>query len=252
VTILEAGFLALAGFVSGGINAVAGGGSLISFPALLAVGYPSIAANVTNTVAVWPGGVGGTVAYRPELAGQRDRIVSLGVVSIVGALVGSVLLLASSDKFFSTIVPYLILFATLLLAVQPRLAGYIQNHRRFGNMGERALPLLIAQFLVAIYGAYFGAGQGIMMLAFLGIFLVDDIQRLNALKGLLAALNNGVGVLYFAFFGPVVWQAALLMAVTATLGGFAGVRVARRLSAARLRVVVLVFGVVVAVKLLFL
>lgn len=250
MTILEASLLALAGFVSGGINAVAGGGSLISFPALLAAGYPSIAANVTNTVAVWPGGLGGTVAYRPELDGQRQRILWLGAISVAGALAGSVLLLASSESFFRAIVPYLILFATLLLALQPRLAGYLRNHHRFGNLSEHAPPLLIAQFLVAVYGAYFGAGQGIMMLAVLGIFIDDDIQRLNALKGLLGAVNNGVGVVYFTLFGPVAWSAALLMAITATLGGFAGVRLARKLPANRLRAVVLAFGVIVALKLL--
>lgn len=242
--------LGLAGFIAGAVNSVAGGGSLISFPALLAAGYPSITANVTNTVAIWPGTVGGSLAYRPELRGQRRRVALLGVVSVAGALVGSVLLLASPLQLFDRLVPLLILFACALLLVQPRLGAWVQRHQPARQSRSSFLPLIGAQFLAAVYGGYFGAGLGIMVLAFLGIFIADDLQRLNALKGLLALIVNGVAVIYFVLFGPVAWPVTILMAVTSWIGGYLGVRLARRLSGEVLRGVVLVFGVAVALKLL--
>jgi uncharacterized membrane protein YfcA len=242
--------LGLAGFIAGAINSVAGGGSLISFPALLAAGYPSITANVTNTVAIWPGTVGGSLAYRPELSGQGRRVLLLGVVSVAGALLGSVLLLASPLQLFDRLVPLLILFACALLVVQPRLGAWVQRHQPAYQSRSSFLPLIGAQFLAAVYGGYFGAGLGIMVLAFLGIFIADDLQRLNALKGVLALIVNGVAVIYFVLFGPVAWPVTILMAVTSWIGGYLGVRLARRLSGGVLRAVVLVFGVVVALKLL--
>lgn len=251
MSIVDAVVLVLAGFVAGGINAVAGGGSLISFPALLAAGYPAVTANVTNTVAIWPGMIGGSLAYRKELSGQRQRFTALGAASILGALAGSVALLASPAQVFERLVPFLILFACALLAVQPRVGRWLRRRRPRGKSPAYSSALLAAQFLAAAYGAYFGAGLGIMMLAILGIFLHDDLQRLNALKGLLALVINGVAVVYFALFGPVAWLAAVIMAVVSWAGGYFGVRVARRLSAARLRGVVLAFGVVVAIRLLF-
>lgn len=250
VTLGEAALLGSAGFIAGGINAVAGGGSLISFPALLAVGYPSITANVTNTVAVWPGTIGGSLAYRRELKGQRDRIVLLGITSVVGSLIGSVLLLASPARLFDQIVPFLILFACALLAVQERLALWVLRRQGDDASGERSAGVIGAQLLASIYGAYFTAGLGILILAFLGIFLRDNLQRLNALKGLLSVVINGVSALYFALFGPVVWPVAALMAVASWTGGYLGVRVARRLSPSRLRAVVLIYGVGVALWLL--
>ena len=192
--------LAAAALVAGAVNAVAGGGSLLSFPALLAVGYPALTANVTNSVALTPGYLGGTVGYRRELAGQRRRILALGVTSAIGAVVGAFLLLVSSPALFERIVPWLIFLACGLLAAQTRLASLVQNRREGREGGSPAgrdphtLPLFAAQFLAAIYGAYFGAGVGIMMLAILGIFLVDNLQRLNALKGLLSLLINGAFV----------------------------------------------------------
>lgn len=253
VTLGEVALLGAAGFIAGGINAVAGGGSLISFPALLAVGYPSITANVTNTVAVWPGTIGGSLAYRPELRGQRERFIVLGITSVVGALIGSVLLLASPARFFDRIVPFLILFACALLAGQDRLARWML--RRQGKDGkdsrnEHSAGVIGAQLLASIYGAYFTAGLGILILAILGIFLRDNLQRLNALKGLLSVIINGVSAVYFALFGPVVWPVAALMAVASWTGGYLGVRIARRLSPSRLRAVVLIYGVAVALWLM--
>ena len=242
--------LGVAGFIAGAINAVAGGGSLISFPALLAAGYPSITANVTNTVAIWPGTVGGSLAYRPELRGQGRRVALLGVVSVAGALVGSALLLASPLQLFDRLVPVLILFACALLIVQPRLGAWVQRHQPARQSRSSLLPLIGAQLLSAVYGGYFWAGLGIMVLAFLGIFIKDELQRLNALKGVLALIVNGVAVGYFILFGPVVWPVTILMAVTSWIGGYLGVHLARRLSGGVLRGIVLMFGVAVALKLL--
>lgn len=239
--------------LAGAVNAVAGGGSLISFPTLLAVGYPALTANITNTVALSPGYVGGTIGYRHELAGQRGRVTALSATSIVGALTGSFLLLVSSPELFERIVPWLILLACALLAVQDRLGRFVRN--RAGAVERDAgwthwAPLLVIQFVAAIYGAYFGAGLGIMMLAILGIFLSDTLQRLNALKGVMSLVINVVGAVYFALFADVVWFAVAVMAVASLLGGRIGVGMARRLDDRALRWLVVVFGVGVAIRLM--
>jgi uncharacterized protein len=244
----EVALLAGAGFAAGATNAVAGGGSLISFPALLAVGYPSVTANVTNSVAVLPGYLGGSVGYRRELRGQRARVLALAATSMAGALAGAALLLVGSDRVFRDIVPFLILFSCALLAAQPLLARVIKPVS--GRRQERSLRLHAMQFLAAVYGGYFGAGLGIMLLAVLALSIDDDLQRLNALKGLLSLLIGAVAGVYFALFGPVKWGAAAIMAVASLVGGHAGVGLARRLPDAVLRGVVVAFGVVVAVVLL--
>src|SRR4051794_4023943 len=246
---LGAGELALlggAGLLAGAVNAVAGGGSLISFPALLAVGYASVPANVTNNVALLPGYVGGTFAYRDELQGQGPRARRLGATSAAGGLAGAVLLNVSPPGVFETIVPFLILLSCALLVAQPAASRAVERH---GHQGRPALVHAGVLF-AAVYGGYFGAGLGIMLLAALGAFLPDDLQRLNALKGLLSLVISAVAVVYFALFGPVVWAAAAVMAVTSLAGGQLGVRAARRLSAAALRWVVVAFGTAVAIVLL--
>jgi uncharacterized membrane protein YfcA len=245
-TALELVLLGGAGLLAGAVNAVAGGGSLISFPALLAVGYPSVTANVTNNVALLPGYVGGTLAYRRELSGQGGRARRLGVTSAAGGLGGAVLLDVSPPGVFEAIVPFLILLSCALLVVQPAASRAVQ---RGGHQGRPAF-VHAGTFLAAVYGGYFGAGLGIMLLAVLGAFLPDDLQRLNALKGLLSLVISAVAVVYFALFGPVAWAAAAVMAVTSLAGGQSGVRLARRLSATTLRWVVVAFGTVVAVVLL--
>jgi uncharacterized protein len=267
--------LAAAALLAGAVNAVAGGGSLLSFPALLAVGYPAITANVTNSVALTPGYFGGTLGYRRELAGQRRRIVALGATSAIGAVVGAFLLLVSSAELFERIVPFLIFLACGLLAVQTRLARLVRNHRAGDGDQEpsdqepgdpepddpqpadpaagpdrHTGPLFAAQFLAAVYGAYFGAGVGIMMLAILGIFLSDSLQRLNALKGLLSFLISLVAAVYFALFADVSWVAVAVMAVASLLGGQLGVLLARRLDDQILRWLVIAFGVAVGLRLL--
>jgi uncharacterized protein len=242
-----AALLAAAGFGAGAVNAVAGGGSLISFPALLAAGYPSIAANVTNSVALLPGYLGGSLAYRRELAEQGGRIRALAATSALGAAAGAALLLVSPAGLFEAIVPWLILAACLLLALQPRAAAVARRHR--GHPGSR-VALHATLFAAALYGGYFGAGLGIVLLALLGVLLPDELQRLNALKGVLSLLVAAVSAAGFALFGPIAWDAALIVGGACLLGGVAGVRVARRLPAPVLRGVVIVFGCAVAIALL--
>jgi uncharacterized membrane protein YfcA len=244
---LEAvGLLAAAG-VAGAVNAVAGGGSLISFPALIAAGYSAKTANVTNTVALWPGYVGGSVGYRKELEYQSGRILRLAAPSVVGALAGAAILLSTSEEAFDYIVPFLIVFGTALTAFQGRLTALAERHRLAARSPEHIPGLLyVTVFLLAVYGAYFGAGLGIMTFAVLGVLVPDDLQRLNALKGILSLIINAVAVVYFALFGPVEWAPALVMAAGALVGGYAGAGVARRLGQERLRTAVVVFGAVIA------
>jgi uncharacterized membrane protein YfcA len=240
--------LAAAAFAAGAVNAVAGGGSLISFPALVAVGVPTLAANVTNQVALLPGYVGGTVAYRDELRGQRRRAVALSVTSSVGAVVGALLLVVSSQRLFAVLAPLLVLVAVGLLAAQPRLSRVAAEYASHPH--ARMVPgrgLHAANFAAAIYGGYFGAGLGIMLLAILAVGLEDSLQRLNALKGLLSLVVGVLAAVFFALFGPVHWDAAGVMAVASFVGGHAGVGVARRISDRALRVGIIVIGTAVAV-----
>lgn len=248
---LKYGGLALAAFVAGAINAVAGGGSLISFPALLAAGYPSKTANVTNTVALWPGYIGGSLGYREELKGQGKRLLQLSIPNIAGALVGAAILIATPESAFDIVVPFLILFACALMAFQDQIGAYTEHHRLgFESTGNMPWPVFISMFLLGVYGAYFGAALGIMTLAVFSIFLADNIQRLNALKGMSSLIINAMAVVWFALFGPVEWEVAAIMAVGSLAGGYLGVGVARRLGKEWLRAVVITYGVVVSVVLL--
>lgn len=235
--------LAAAAAAAGAINAVAGGGTLITFPALMAAGFSSKVANVTSTVAIWPGALGGSLAYRAELRLRVQRVVRLSGPSIAGALLGSVLLLATSQRLFDSIVPWLILFAAGLLAVNDRLAAFAAAHGIGARYAEHTPPsLLVATFLIGIYGGYFGAGIGILMLACIAILAPDDIQHANAVKGMLAMLMNFVALAVFATFGPVQWLPAAVMAVGAMLGGYLGVAVARRINSIMLRYLIVAWG----------
>jgi uncharacterized protein len=242
-------FLAAAGFLGGAVNAMAGGGSLITFPALLAAGYPSIVANVTNAVALCPGYFGGTLAYRPELRGQGERMAWLAATSVLGGLAGALLLAVSSEEAFDAVVPFLILFSCALLAAQPAITARVRE-RGGGRRGVRSPMLHGLQFLSAIYGSYFGAGLGVMMLAVLGILLTDTLQRLNALKGFLSLVINVVGAVFFVLFVPPAWGAVLVIAPAALIGGRTGVALARRLSNRTLRGLIVVFGTLVGLYLL--
>ncbi|MDQ3911324.1 MAG: sulfite exporter TauE/SafE family protein [Actinomycetota bacterium] len=237
--------LAGAGFIAGMLNAAAGGGSLISFPALIAVGYPPLTANVTNNVAVAPGYVGGAVGYRRALSGQQRRIVPLAVVSVIGSLIGVGLLLISSQRAFQSLVPFLVLAACALLAAQPtitRWTGERQEARDRPGAGA-----LSGQMLVAVYGGYFSAVLGVAILAILGVFLEDTLQRLNALKALLQLLVGLVSALGFALLADVDWLAVAVIGPAGVVGGEIGARLAQRVSDRMLRAGVVAYGVVAAI-----
>lgn len=241
-SVLQLAFLGGAALLAGAVNAIAGGGSLISFPALLAVGYPSVAANVTNLVALVPGYASGTATYRRELRGQGRRVRVLGAVSAAGAGAGTALLLNTSSRSFDAIVPWLVLLACALLAAQPVLARVLA-----GRAPRGMLHALV--FLAAVYGGYFGAGLGIMLLAVLAAALADDLQRLNALKGALSLVVAVVSAVAVGLFGPVAWLPAAIMAATSLIGGVLGARIALRLPATALRWGIVAYGVVLAVVL---
>jgi uncharacterized protein len=235
-----------AALLAGAVNAVAGGGTLLSFPALLLLGFPALTANVTSTIGLLPGYAGGSVAYRAELSVQRERVRWLGPISVVGAIAGAILLTRTPNTVFAAIVPWLILGACALLLLQPVVTSRVRARRPVREQ-HRSPVLAVAQFLGGVYGAFFGAGLSVMMLAVLGLFIRDDLQRLNALKGILALIINVVAAIYFAFFGPVSWIAAAVMLPASALGGFVGVSLARRLSPIVLRTLVVAFGVAFAV-----
>jgi uncharacterized membrane protein YfcA len=225
------------------VNAVAGGGSLISFPALVAVGVPTLDANVTNQIAVLPGYIGGSLAYREELRGQRRRIVVLALTSILGAAIGALLLIVSSQRLFALLAPILVLVAVALLAAQPRLSAYVSRRR---PQREHPRELQIANFAASVYGGYFGAGLGILLLALLAIALEDSLHRLNALKGVLSLVVAIVAAVFFALFGPVHWDAAGVMALGSFAGGQVGVAVVRRVPERWLRWGIVVLGTAVS------
>jgi hypothetical protein len=239
-------FLAFAGLAAGTVNGVAGGGSLISFPALLAVGLPPIVANVTSTVAIWPGYLGGVAGFRREVGGQRERIRSLASTTLIGAVAGAILLLTTPSTDFSRLAPYLILLACTMFAVQPILRRKI-GHR---SATETHLYLMhVGTFLGAVYGAYFGAGLGVFLLGVLGVALPDDLQHINALRSVLALIINTIAALIFATAGRTVWSAVAVMAAGSLIGGFFGATFARRLPAGAFRIIVIALGVAAAIRL---
>ena len=249
MNVIEALALAVAAFFAGGINAVAGGGTLITFPALVAVGYPAKIANVTNTVALWPGTVSASSAYLPEISRQRETIKVIALPTIAGGIAGSVLLLSTSNRAFEAVVPFLILGACSLLFLQSRIVKLVVTDSIQVETRSK-WPLRIGVFLASVYGGYFGAGLGIILLALFGVFLDEDIQHANGLRNLIAMAVNGIASGYFAIFGDVVWEAALIMAAMSMIGGFAGAKVARRMPAERLRRVAVTYGTIAALVLL--
>lgn len=241
--------IALASLLAAAINAIAGGGSLLSFPALVLLGYPALVANVTNTIGLVPGYGGGSVAYRAELGPQPGRIRDLGLISAGGAVAGAFLLTLTRQSLFQAIVPWLLLAGCALNAAQPRVARRIARSAR-SDMQHRHPALGLALFGSAVYGAFFGAGLGVMVLGVLGLFIDDDVQRLNALKGVLSLIINLVAAVYFALAAPVAWQAALVMLPASLVGGVAGVALTRRLPSTGLRIAVVLTGVAAAIRLL--
>ncbi len=243
--------LVCAAALAGAVNAAAGGGSLISFPVLLLVGLPALSANVTNTVALCPGYLGGTVGYRPELEGQGDLMRRLTVVSGAGAVAGVVLLQISSPDTFRSVVPLLLLPGCLLLVCQKPLAAWIfRHHRRGGSDGPVSAARDIGTLAAATYGAYFGAALWVLMLAILGLLVDDTLQRLNALKSYLSLVVNLIGAVLFAIVAPVHWLAVVVMLPASLLGGRGGAVVARHIPTPYLRGGVAAVGIAVAVLLL--
>lgn len=247
-----------AGFAAGAVNALAGGGSLISFPALLGAGLGSVAANVTNTVALWPGYLGGALGGRHDIGRIRRELVVLVVVSVAGAVGGAVLLLNTPHSLFSAMVPWLILTGTLLFAVQPRVARWVKSRTKptADDAGENAtathtggLGLRFGVLIASVYGAYFGAGLGVILLAVLGVFLPLPQRELNAAKNSLSLSVNTIALVAFALFGPVVWSAVPVMALASLAGGYIGSRAARRMPPALLRTLVIILGLVLTAKL---
>jgi uncharacterized membrane protein YfcA len=236
VTLGTGAFLILAAVLGGAINAVAGGGSFISFPALLFTGTAPIPANATNTIALWPGSAASAVAYRRELRGVRRELVPLGLASVIGGLAGSLLLLRTPEHAFVLLIPWLLLFATLLFSF-----GGTLGTRALRPPNDPRVPLagVIVQLVISVYGGYFGGGMGIMMLAVLSVMGMTDIHRMNALKTVLAALSNGVAVVAFIVAGAVDWPRGVVMIAGGIAGGYAGAAIARRVDAKSVRALVL-------------
>lgn len=237
----------VAAIAGGAVNALAGGGTLITFPVLTAVGLPAVAANITNTVALCPGYLGGTLSQKQDLKGQGRRLCLLLPAAVVGGLVGGVLLLLTEKGLFRALVPYLILLAAALLAVQPMVRAWLK--RRAEAAGSRPgseLRTLLPVGLATVYGGYFGAGLGVIVLAVLGLTVDDSLTRLNALKQAVSLATNVAAAVFFLFSGQVVWPAALVMCVGALGGGALGGRLASRVKPDLLRHMVVGIGVIVA------
>lgn len=238
----------LAGFFAGTVNAVVGSSSLITFPVLLALGFPPVVANVSNTVGLSVGNVGAVIGYRRELRGQLRRLLWLSAPAIAGAALGAVLLLFLPDLVFRAVVPALIIFAIALVIVQPWLSKRFREH---GPSRWAGAILPVAVFLTAVYGGYFGAVQGVILISILAVVLTDPLQHLNAMKNAVIMLVNGTAAILFLFIAHVSWQPALLLSASSIVGGQVGASVGRRLSPVVLRGFIVLAGVATVIKLLF-
>ncbi|MEV4973105.1 sulfite exporter TauE/SafE family protein [Streptomyces scopuliridis] len=243
----------VAGISAGTINTIVGSGTLITFPVLLATGLPPVTATVSNALGLIPGSISGAIGYRAELTGQRRRVLRLSAAALIGGLAGAGLLLTLPTTAFETIVPVLVTIALVLVILQPRLARSVQARRaRKGtSAGPNGGPLLFTGLLLAsVYGGYFTAAQGIIYLSLMGMLLDDTLQRLNAVKNILAAVVNTVAALFFLFVAEFDWTAVVLIAIGSAIGGQLGAKVGRKLPPAALRGLVVAVGVVAIVQLL--
>ena len=262
-----------AAFAAGMMNSVAGGGTLLTFPALIWMGIDPKAANVTSTIALWPGSLGGMVGYRRELRNSRRFMLWLAPPSVAGGLVGALLLLKTPSSTFAAIVPFLILFATILFAASEPLMRWLRRDRRAIEQAavvSRSIAAtdqsprltdepgrawwagaIILPFFSATYGGYFGAGNGIVMLAVLGLLGLTDIHQMNGLKNFFAVCINVIASFYFMLWGPVHWPAALVMTVGAIAGGYGGAGLARRMGRRFARGAVIFIGLAMTLSLLF-
>ncbi len=244
---LDALAIFAAGLAAGTVNVIVGSGSLITFPTLLALGYPPVLANVSNNVGLVPGNISATVAYRRELAGQRRRLVQVGAASLLGGLLGAILLLALPGGVFKAAVPVLIALASVLMALQPRLSAGLERRGNRSDVGSTVL--LLGIFLTGVYGGYFGAAQGVIVISLLAIFIDDDLQRLNGTKNALVLTVNAVAGVCFVVTTHIAWSVAGLIAAGSVIGGQVGGRFGRRLAAPVLRWCVVFVGLAVAVVL---
>ena len=247
----------LSALIAGMMNSVAGGGTLVTFPTLLWIGIEPIRANVTCTVALWPGSLGAMIGFRRELGDSRHLMLLLGAPSVAGGLIGALLLLMTPSRLFASIVPFLILFATILFAVGEPITRRLSRSAESESHTERvpgprwSIGAVVFQFIVAIYGGYFGAGMGILMLAALALMGLTDIHQMNGLKNFFAVCINVVAAAYFIAAGRVEWPYALVMVVGAIVGGYGGAGLARRLGRRFVRGAVIAIGFGMAVSLLF-
>jgi uncharacterized membrane protein YfcA len=242
--------IALAGLAAGGINTLVGSGTLITFPVLLAFGYAPVTANVSNTVGLVPGSISGALGYRRELAGQAGRAVRLGSMSLLGGVTGAALLLVLPPSAFKAVVPVFIALALALTLLQPRLNRWLLK-RQIDLGHRRSILTPLAVYITGVYGGYFGAAQGILLLGILGVALTQDLHRTNALKNVLAGLTNGVAGVYFVFAAHVEWAPAGIIACSAIVGAQLSARYGRRLPVGALRAIIVVVGVAAIVRLLF-
>jgi uncharacterized protein len=240
MSVWQIAMVGIAAFCAGAMNSVAGGGTFFSFPALLAVGVPPVAANASNSVALWPASMSGAWAYRTELARYRRYLIPMGIVSLIGGIGGGLLLLSTKDATFSRLIPWLLLFATVLFAFSGRISLLLRGADS-GKPGNSPVSL-IGQAVVSIYGGFFGAGMGILMLASLAMAGHDDVHEINAIKNLLSAIIYSVTVLTFVIAGAVNWPYTIIMLATATLGGYWGARIARKIPALWLRRFIIAVG----------
>jgi uncharacterized protein len=237
-----------AGIAAGTVNTVVGSGTLITFPVLLAFGYPPVTANVSNTIGLVPGSVSGAAGYRRELGGQHDRVVRVGAAAVLGGLLGSILLLVLPASAFKAIVPFFIALALVLIVAQKPINRALGDRRR--GHGEGVAPgTLVGAFCCGIYGGYFGAAQGILLLSVLGLTIDDSLQRLNAVKVVTTGLTNLTAGIVFVIAAHVAWDVAALIACGSVIGGVLGARYGRRLSPTALRALIVVVGIVAIVRL---
>lgn len=249
---LQALAVAAAGVVAGVLNTVVGSGTLITFPVLLGVGLPPLTANVSNGLGLVPGSLFGAIGYRDELAGQARRVRKLGVASTVGAVIGAVLLLVLPADAFSAVVPILIVIALVLVVLQPWLARRLAEKKADGTDAPKdGWLLFLGVFATGMYGGYFGAAQGVLLLGLMGVLLTESLQRINAIKNVLAMLANLASGVVFIFVAHISWLAVVLIAAGSAVGGVVGARVGRKLPPVALRGLIVVIGIAALAKLLF-
>ncbi|NYI71514.1 hypothetical protein GGQ54_002074 [Naumannella cuiyingiana] len=242
--------IALAGLWAGAINTVVGSGTLVTFPALVALGYPPVTATTSNAIGLISGSMTGAWGYRHELTGMRSRIIRFGVASFLGAICGAALLLLLPHTWFEAIVPFLIGFSVLLVALQPLISRWTKKRQGEDATPRRTSPIVyFLIFLIGIYGGYFTAAQGIMLVGALGLFLSEPLQRLNGIKNVLSAIVNLVAGVIYAFVAPVDWRVVAIIAVSSIVGGLLGAKFGRKLPPLALRILIVIIGIAAIVYL---